>query len=1473
MSALPLIFVCGPSAALRLATWQAMSGAAAEWRVQTERCDSPRVDAELAAASTRTRVLVDAAVQPGLHWLLRLLAAADRLAADGPAVLTTLGNRDPRLCIALAGLALPLLDSAALDRACWLLGSRVLLPVALGADSGVRLLRPGAALLHSPHWLDCTQHVHDPAVATPAPLLPADLRERAPEPLHAALSAQLLALPADAPLAAVGLDGRPVVLHLLHGWGGGAERWVLDLAQTDSARHHLLLRAVSDSGRQQHGEALQLCDARAPALPLRSIRLAPAVGNLAALHAQYAQALGAVLADFGVQQLWVSSLIGHAVQALDCGLPLRWIAHDYFPFWPVLHIDFGDPQRAFDAAAMAADLNGAGHAALAPESAASWWARRDQVIAALLRGGATLVAPSHSVLANLARIAPALQALPQQVIGHGCGLPAVALPAPPARPRPRILIPGRINGGKGEALLVQVLPQLTAVADLYLLGCGAAGMRFFGQPGVHVELEFARDHLPAAVERIAPDFALLPRTVAETFSYMLSELWTLGVPVLGTALGSLAERIRPEANGWLCAPTPAALSSLVTALSADPARVAAVRSALADQPLRDLQAMLADYLPLLPSVCQAHVTLPPPTLLLTAVEVASARADSVRLQLDLQLARAAAVAAETEVQKRGEWAHGLTRQVEERTRWAQSLEAERDQARARIDILDSEYQAQAQALAGLSETVQAQRQSLEVLDARYTQLRTHSEHTETELARLRQWLDAAEADRDQARQRIAEIERSSSWRITAPLRWLLKPWRPVRESLAFRTRSTRQLFRRGLASLRQRGLGATLQRVLRGRGQPPAASLQTAPMADPGLPFQAFALGRPDRLPLVSVIIPVYNKFPYTEACLRSLARVAEAVDFEVIVVDDGSSDETWPHLQRIGGIVAERNPQNLGFIGACNRGAELARGEYVFFLNNDTQVQDGFLTELLKVFRARPDAGLVGSRLVYPDGRLQESGGIIFSDGSGWNYGRFDDPGHCHYNFVREVDYVSGAAIALPRALFWQLGGFDRIYAPAYYEDTDLAFKVRAQAGRKVYVAPRSCVVHFEGITSGTDTGAGIKRFQVLNQAKFLERWAEVLKAHPAPGTDILKARQHRVRRRILIIDACTPMPDQDSGSLRMYNLMRLLLEEGHAVSFFAENRGWHAGYAEALQDLGVEALFHPYMPEAPEFFRQRGAEFDLVIVSRHYVLETYLPLVKSHCPRAQLWFDTVDLHYLRERRAAELAGDAGALKRAEQTQAQECALMRQCDLTLVVSPVEQEILARECPGIRVDILSNIHDIPGRRRGFGERKDLFFVGGFQHPPNSGAVLWFMEHVWPRIHAARPELKLHLVGSRTPPEISALASDHVIVHGFVHDIEPFLDGCRLSIAPLRYGAGVKGKVNLSMSYGCPVVATPVAVEGMHMSAGTDVLVADDGPTFADAVLRLHEDAALWQSLSDAGVANVTAHFSLEAARTVLRRLL
>jgi glycosyltransferase involved in cell wall biosynthesis len=199
--------------------------------------------------------------------------------------------------------------------------------------------------------------------------------------------------------------------------------------------------------------------------------------------------------------------------------------------------------------------------------------------------------------------------------------------------------------------------------------------------------------------------------------------------------------------------------------------------------------------------------------------------------------------------------------------------------------------------------------------------------------------------------------------------------------------------------------------------------------------------------------------------------------------------------------------------------------------------------------------------------------------------------------------------------------------------------------------------------------------------------------------------------------------------------------------------------------------------------------------------------------------------------------------------------------------------VLAQDAPGVRVHVLSNIHRATGSRRPFAERKDLFFVGGYQHPPNIDAAQWFVGSIWPRIRAHLPDLRFHLIGSKAPESVRALAGNGVEFHGYVEDLEPWLDGCRLAVAPLRYGAGVKGKVNMSMSRGQPVVATPMAVEGLYATDGVDLLVAEGAADFADAVVRLYGDEALWNRLSAGGLENVRNHFSVETAQRRLAELL
>jgi GT2 family glycosyltransferase len=687
----------------------------------------------------------------------------------------------------------------------------------------------------------------------------------------------------------------------------------------------------------------------------------------------------------------------------------------------------------------------------------------------------------------------------------------------------------------------------------------------------------------------------------------------------------------------------------------------------------------------------------------------------------------------------------------------------------------------------------------------------------------------------------------------------------------FNVEKSRNALTRAGASLRRRGLRNTIRRALqelRGSGSKRPVALRI-PASTPFAPFSV----RGKHNPMASIVVPVYNHFEHTLTCLRALAASTDSTGFEVIVVDDASSDETALRMRDIAGVRYHRNVENLGFIGACNAGATLARGDYLVFLNNDTAVQPGWLDALIGTFDAHPRAGLVGAKLVYPDGRLQEAGGIVFRDGSGWNYGRFDDPQAPVYNHVREADYCSGAAIALPRALFERLGGFDALYSPAYYEDTDLAMKVRAE-GLQVLYQPAATVVHFEGVTSGTDTSSGIKAYQISNQRKFLARWLDTLAGHPLPNSDIRRASEHRARRRVLVIDASTPMPDRDSGSLRLINLLALLREEGCAVTFFADNLLHDGPYTEALQSLGIQAWWKPWIRDVPAWFAEHGDSFDTIIVSRYFVASNYLALARRHAPQARFVFDTVDLHYLRQQREAEIAGDVAGMRAAQHARERELWLIRESDITLVVSPVEQELLAREAPGAHVELLSNVHRAKALPTGFSSRKDIVFVGGYRHPPNADAALWMAREIFPIIRAHRDDILLHLIGGDVTAEVLALgALPGVRVHGHVPDLDPYMDGCRIGLAPLRYGAGVKGKVNLSMAHGQPVVATPAAVEGMHLHDGIDVLVGADAQGFADAVLRLYDDPTLWQTLARHGIDNIERHFSFDAARKALRRVL
>lgn len=353
---------------------------------------------------------------------------------------------------------------------------------------------------------------------------------------------------------------------------------------------------------------------------------------------------------------------------------------------------------------------------------------------------------------------------------------------------------------------------------------------------------------------------------------------------------------------------------------------------------------------------------------------------------------------------------------------------------------------------------------------------------------------------------------------------------------------------------------------------------------------------------------------------------------------------------------------------------------------------------------------------------------------------------------------------------------------------------------------------------------------------------------------------------RRVLLVDATTPRPDRDSGSLRAFHLLRLLAEAGHAVDFLPDDRRDAGAYADAIEAMGIRVLAGA--PGDPRWFARHA--YDLVVISRYHLAEFLIPLVRRLAPATRIVLDTVDLHHLRESREAELKGDRVLARLAATTRARELASVRRADLAWVVSPHEARVLADAVPDSPALVVPNIHAVEGAPPGFEARSGLLFVGGGQHPPNLDAVAWLVGQIFPLVRARLPDCELHLAGQGLEAALDGRAPPPgVRLHGHVPDLGALLGRARLGLAPLRFGAGVKGKVNQYMAAGLPVVSTSCGAEGMHLHDGRDVLIGDAAPDFADAIVRLYGDAPLWHALADAGRANIARHFSFDTARDAL----
>jgi GT2 family glycosyltransferase/glycosyltransferase involved in cell wall biosynthesis len=631
-------------------------------------------------------------------------------------------------------------------------------------------------------------------------------------------------------------------------------------------------------------------------------------------------------------------------------------------------------------------------------------------------------------------------------------------------------------------------------------------------------------------------------------------------------------------------------------------------------------------------------------------------------------------------------------------------------------------------------------------------------------------------------------------------------------------------------------------------------------------------------VPRISIIIVLHNKAHLSLLCLDAL-QFAVDVPFELVIVDNASTDSTSELLDRCANATIVRNAHNLGFGEACMQGVERSRGEFLFFLNNDAFLRPGSVEAALRNFRQN-GVGAVGGKILLADGKLQEAGSIIWSDGSALGYGRGDDPAAGQYCFRRPVDYCSGAFLFTPKALFVELGGFDKIYSPAYYEDTDYCTRLW-QAGYRVIYEPQAIIHHYESASSGGNDAAQPRMAE--KQRTFIARWQEVLKSHSLRSQKaILRARiaSRAKGLRVLYIDDCIPHRSQGSGYPRSNDILRALANQGHfvtAVPFFFRFASADEEYRDVARNIELydyrirpgddddSVPFFDHRRENRDRFQQYVEMADLIWISRPHNLTRFLDdLVARGQTHAKLVFDAEAVFTDREKLSIDIGRRVVAPNILGARRRGEFVLAEAADAVTVVSARDWSMF--HAAGIQnLHLLGHCLEARPTMMPFEERTSFLFVGAVRSPetPNGDSMRYFCAEIWPQVRC-ETGAQLIIAGTGTDYYLNDLACEGIQVIGAVVDLTPLYESARVVIIPTRYAGGIPYKAHEAASFGVPMVVSQLIADQLQWGDGIDLLVAKDPASFAGHCARLYTDEELWRQLRTNSLTRILCEFSRES---------
>jgi len=606
--------------------------------------------------------------------------------------------------------------------------------------------------------------------------------------------------------------------------------------------------------------------------------------------------------------------------------------------------------------------------------------------------------------------------------------------------------------------------------------------------------------------------------------------------------------------------------------------------------------------------------------------------------------------------------------------------------------------------------------------------------------------------------------------------------------------------------------------------------------------------------PTVSILILVQGNISRTISTLKSILQQSCTFEYEVLIFDDASSDPFHRILQNIPGVKYIRNAEHLGFVANCNRNLENARGDYILFLSNDILLQPMCLNSMYETFVQQEKPGIVGGKLNNSEGTIASIGGSINDDAHIVNLGNAQDPAHPLFNYVRLVDCVTSKLFMIGIEDLKKLGGFTKGYTNSKYAVSDICLKLR-NSGKNVIYQPKSSANEIESSLESENAE--------LSESINTKQLSEMLHSY---SKNSAKQVDNVSRGNVLYVDATTPEPDKDAGSINAVYSMKVMLDLGYKVHFIpGSNFAYWEKATENLQQMGVECIYHPFYSNMEIFLNERRDSLNYVVLSRAYCNEMFLKMVRKICPNAKIVYNTVDLHFLRMEREAKLHDNPETSLAAKKMREKELRFMRETDATILLSEFEHQTLAK-IKTIKDKLWTIPLVLPKAERiaKFSDTKDFVFIGGYNHPPNVDAVDWLIQDVWPEMRKVLPGVKLIICGSSMPERFQDYVSEDVEIRGFVADLDKLMSQTRFTIAPLRFGAGLKGKVASSIGAGVPCIGTAIAFEGMAEEGLLDFkLEASTPEEFAALAASIYFNEEYWNAISKNGCAYYNNNFAYQ----------